>query len=312
METMIETLFKTLDAKTKELQHDNGHSFIENLGLAMEDIYMNQRELLEQSTLAERRKAFQFAYLSMLKEEMIQPNHQMTPDSIGYFVSYMVKMFTEDVTDITVLDMASGTGHLSATINEQNPDKSFHHALVEVDPVLARVSVHLANFLEVPFDIYPQDALMPLQVEGADVVIGDLPVGYYPVDERSHDMKLGFKEGHSFSHHLMIEQSVEALKPGGFAMLIVPSQLFEYDRVEQLQQFIATETYMQVFLNLPKSLFKTESAQKSILVLQKKPLEKSLPVEVLLANIPDFKDGQAMKKFLDEFNEWFEINRKNK
>lgn len=79
METMIETLFKTLDAKTKELQHDNGHSFIENLGLAMEDIYMNQRELLEQSTLAERRKAFQFAYLSMLKEEMTQPNHQMTP-----------------------------------------------------------------------------------------------------------------------------------------------------------------------------------------------------------------------------------------
>lgn len=73
----------------------------------------------------------------------------------------MVKMFTEDVTDITVLDMASGTGHLSATINEQNPDKSFHHALVEVDPVLARVSVHLANFLEVPFDIYPRDALMP-------------------------------------------------------------------------------------------------------------------------------------------------------
>ncbi|ULG73624.1 class I SAM-dependent methyltransferase [Macrococcus brunensis] len=312
MESMIETLFNTLDAKTKELQQDNGHSFIENLGLAMEDIYMNQREMLEQSTLSDRRKAFQFAYLSMLKEEMIQPNHQITPDSIGYFVSYMVKMFTEGVTDITILDIASGTGHLSATINEQNPDKSFQHALVEVDPVLARVSVHLANFLEVPFDIYPQDAMMPLQVDEVDVVVGDLPVGYYPVDERSHEMKLGFKEGHSFSHHLMIEQSVQGLKPGGFAMLIVPSQLFEYDRVEQLQQFIATETYMQAFLNLPKSLFKTESAQKSILVLQKKPLENSLPVEVLLANIPDFKDSQAMKKFLDEFNEWFEINRKNK
>ncbi|TDM02693.1 class I SAM-dependent methyltransferase [Macrococcus hajekii] len=311
METMIETLFKTIDEKAKILQQENGHSFIENLGLSLEDIYMNQRDLLERSTLTDRRKAFQFAYLSMLKEEMIQPNHQITPDSIGYFVSYMLKAFTAEQEEITILDIASGTGHLTATINEQNPEKAFHHQLVEVDPVLARVSVHLANFLEVPFDIFPQDALMPLAMEKVDAVVGDLPVGYYPVDERSREMKLGFKEGHSFSHHLMIEQSIDILKAGGFAFLVVPSQLFEQE-VGQLQQFIATETYMQAFLNLPKNLFKTESAQKSILILQKKPEEKVTPVEVLLANIPDFKDSSAMKKFLDDFNEWFEINRKNK
>ena len=49
----------------------------------MEDIYTNQRELLEQATLQDRRKAFQFAYLSLLQEENIQANHQITPDSIG-------------------------------------------------------------------------------------------------------------------------------------------------------------------------------------------------------------------------------------
>ncbi len=63
---MIEKLFETLDQKAKALQLENGHSFIENLGLSMEDIYMNDRTLLEQSTTVERRKAFQFAYLSML------------------------------------------------------------------------------------------------------------------------------------------------------------------------------------------------------------------------------------------------------
>ena len=41
------------------------------------------------------------------------------------------------------------------------------HHLVEVDPVLSRVSVHLANFLEIPFDVYPQDAIMPLPFEDA-------------------------------------------------------------------------------------------------------------------------------------------------
>ncbi|TDM10600.1 class I SAM-dependent methyltransferase [Macrococcus lamae] len=307
---MIEQLFETLDKKAKELQLENGHSFIENLGLSMEDIYMNDRTLLEQSTTVERRKAFQFAYLSMLKEEMIQPNHQMTPDSIGYLVSYIVRMFMEDEKQAQLLDITSGTGHLSATVHEQNPDKTFTHYLVEVDPILARLSIHLSNFLEIPFNVYPQDAIMPLNVSNMDIVIGDLPVGYYPVDERSHDMKLGFQEGHSFSHHLLIEQTINALKPGGLAFLVVPSQLFEHDNVEQLQKFIATETIIQAFLNFPSSLFKTESTRKSLLILERKSSKKTPPVEVLLANIPDFKDEHQMKSFLADFNEWFKANRK--
>ena len=40
---------------------------------------------------------------------------------------------------------------------------------------------------------------MPLPLEEADVVIGDFPIGYYPLDERSREMKLGFEEGHSYS-----------------------------------------------------------------------------------------------------------------
>lgn len=103
---------------------------------------------------------------------------------------------------------------------------------------------------------------MPLPEGDFDVVTGDFPVGYYPNDARSHEMKLGFKEGHSYSHHLLIEQAVNSLKPGGLAFLIVPTQLFEGDNVEQLQKFIATESIMQAFLNFPTSLFKTEAMRK--------------------------------------------------
>ncbi len=55
--------------KAKTLNNENGQSFIENLGLAMEQVYTNERGLLEQSTLQDRRKAFQFAYLSLMQEE---------------------------------------------------------------------------------------------------------------------------------------------------------------------------------------------------------------------------------------------------
>ena len=66
---IMERLFHTLDEKAKTLNNENGQSFIENLGLSMEQVYTNERGLLEQSTLQDRRKAFQFAYLSLMQEE---------------------------------------------------------------------------------------------------------------------------------------------------------------------------------------------------------------------------------------------------
>ncbi|MCD8893841.1 class I SAM-dependent methyltransferase [Mammaliicoccus sciuri] len=305
---MMEVLFEKLDVKSKDLHDENGQSYIENLGLAMEDIYTNQRDLLEQSTLQERRKAFQFAYLSLLKEEVIQPNHQMTPDSIGFILSYLVNLFNKNKKELNIVDIASGTGHLSATINEQNQDKTLMHHLIEVDPVLQRVSIHLANFLEIPFDVYPQDAIMPLPLEEADVIVGDLPVGYYPLDERSKEMKLGFDEGHSYSHYLLLEQAITATRPGGYVFLIVPTNIFEGEEVKQLQKYIATETEMQAFLNFPNSLFKTEQSRKSLLILQKKDPGNTKSVEVLLANIPDFKAQSQLQTFLSEVDEWMKEN----
>ncbi|WP_204206571.1 class I SAM-dependent methyltransferase [Mammaliicoccus sciuri] len=305
---MMEVLFEKLDVKSKDLHDENGQSYIENLGLAMEDIYTNQRDLLEQSTLQERRKAFQFAYLSLLKEEVIQPNHQMTPDSIGFILSYLVNLFNKNKKELNIVDIASGTGHLSATINEQNQDKTLMHHLIEVDPVLQRVSIHLANFLEIPFDVYPQDAIMPLPLEEADVIVGDLPVGYYPLDERSKEMKLGFDEGHSYSHYLLLEQAVTATRPGGYVFLIVPTNIFEGEEVKQLQKYIATETEMQAYLNFPNSLFKTEQSRKSLLILQKRDPGNTKSVEVLLANIPDFKAQSQLQTFLSEVDEWMKEN----
>ena len=144
-QTIMERLFRTLDDKAKSLNEENGQSFIENLGLAMEDVYRNQRTLLEQATFQDRRKAFQFAYLSLLQEENIQANHQITPDSIGLILGFSTK-FTENNKELQIVDIASGAGHLSATVNEVLKDSEVMHHLIEVDPVLSRVSVHLANF----------------------------------------------------------------------------------------------------------------------------------------------------------------------
>ena len=95
--------------------------------------------------------------------------------------------------------------------------------------------------------MYPQDAIMPLPLEEADVVIGDFPIGYYPLDGRSKEMKLGFEEGHSYSHFLLIEQAVYAFKTKWLCFLVVPSNIFEDEHVKQLQNFITTETECKHF-----------------------------------------------------------------
>ncbi|MCC3662501.1 class I SAM-dependent methyltransferase, partial [Staphylococcus haemolyticus] len=98
----------------------------------------------------------------------------------------------------------------------------------------------------------------------------------------------------------------------GFPILIGPSNIFENANVKQLENFIATETEMQAFLNLPKTLFKNENARKSILILQKKKSNETKPVEVLLANIPDFKNPNQFQGFIGELNTWMKDNHPQK
>ncbi|PWZ94295.1 SAM-dependent methyltransferase, partial [Staphylococcus pseudintermedius] len=93
--SIMETLFHQLDERTQNLNEENGQSFIENLGLAMEQLYTSERDMLEQATLQDRRKAFQFAYLNQLQKEEVQANHQITPDSIGLILGFLVSQFKE-------------------------------------------------------------------------------------------------------------------------------------------------------------------------------------------------------------------------
>lgn len=47
--TIMERLFHALDEKAKSLNEENGQSFIENLGLAMEEIYTNKKRFTRTS-----------------------------------------------------------------------------------------------------------------------------------------------------------------------------------------------------------------------------------------------------------------------
>lgn len=292
----LEEVYQLIVDETEAVLKENGeYSRIEAMSEALLTLQFED----DRYEYTDLRKAVQFAYLYQLKEETVQANHQLTPDSIGYLIAHLVGLFKEKE-EISLLDAGSGTGHLSMTIKEHVDQVDLYGA--EVDAVLARFNVALCEFLKVPMDIYPQNIIEPARLNKMDMAVGDLPIGYYPLPAES--FTTAFKEGRSYAHLLMLEAAMGYVEDDGIGIFVVPSNMLEENNAT-IKEYISTEATLLMFLNLPNTLFKTENMHKSIIVLKKgyKPIED---IEVLLGDVPDFKNANQMKLFLERTGTWYE------
>jgi site-specific DNA-methyltransferase (adenine-specific) len=252
------------------------------------------------------RKAYQLVILKGMKES-VQPNHQMTPDTVGMLVGYLADKFIQKPA-FSLLDPAVGTGNLLTTVLNQL-DKKVDSIGVEIDDLLLKLAYVNANLQEHPIQLFNQDSLQPLFIDPVDVVIGDLPIGYYPNDIRASEYQLQASVGHSYSHHLFIEQSVRHTKPGGYLFFIIPNGLFESDQASKLHEFFKENIIIQGLLQLPTSMFINKNAAKSILVLQKQGDGIKPPKQVLLVDLPSLSNAVEMDKILSKLEIWFKENK---
>src|SRR5699024_9727763 len=114
------------------------------------------------------------------------------------------------------------------------------------------------------------DSLRPLLLDPVDLVVADLPVGYYPDDVQAANYELKSKDGHSYSHHLFIEQSLMYTKPGGFLIFIIPENLFEIDQAEYLHQLLHQDANIVEIIQLPDTDCESKKHKKSVFILQKR------------------------------------------
>lgn len=302
METSnLEKLYQRLVDETERVLKENDDlSRLEALSEAL-------LQVEKDTSLSDARKAFQFAYLYQVKNEQVQPNHQLTPDAIGYLISHLVNLFNSEADQISMLDAGSGTGHLSVTIREQLDYADLYG--IEVDPILARLNASLCEYLKVPMDIYPQNIIEPARIAKMDVAIGDLPVGYYPLPVEG--FTTAFKEGKSFAHLLMLEAAMSHVKDDGIGIFVVPADMLEENN-ETIKEYISKDATLLMFLNLPDTIFKSEKQRKAVIVLKKnfKPLNQT---DVLIGDVPDFKNSGQIKHFLDNTEAWYDdYAKKNK
>lgn len=262
----------------------------------------------------ERRKLSQLLLLKGMQTEPLQPNHQLTPDSIGFlFVFLLEQLYPQKDGLKTIADLACGMGNLLSTVLTNLEAVGYDLRGFGVDNDETMLAIAASNSQWIPTDVtfIHQDAATDLLMDPTDAILSDLPVGYYPVDENAQKFATAAENEHSFAHHLLIEQSMKYVKENGFGLFLVPTNFLETDQSEYLKKWLTDKVYLQGIIQLPEELFKNKAASKSILILQQKGKEAKQVPEVLLAKVASLKDPKQVTTFFEEFKEWQTANLAN-
>ncbi|TSI03390.1 class I SAM-dependent methyltransferase [Lysinibacillus sp. BW-2-10] len=305
----FEQIFSYINEKTINYEQSENISFLDGILLALEDALEEKETWVgKDATKEDIRKAIQIAILKGMRKTS-QPNHQMTPDTLGLLVGYFVEQFFEvhlKQNEISILDPAVGTGNLLFTVMNLLNGKVSAATGVEVDELLIRLAADTAELIEQPVLLYHQDALQKMLVDPVDAVVCDLPVGYYPNEDVALDYELCAHEGMSYAHHLLIEQSINHTKEGGLLFFLIPANLFETEQAKELHKFLKTQVWIQAVIQLPENLFASKAHEKSMLILQKQSKQLRAPREVLLAKVPNMSNKQALSMFFEKVQMWKE------
>jgi len=320
---LIEQHFNQLDGLVEELSNTTNNNYLDSLITVLDMLLSDQEQLnrhefvtkvkqlhIDRLEKDQVRKVIEFAILKGLRGA-VQNQHLITPDTIASYIAYLIEKIFPGDEEIRLFDIVSGSGNLITAVMNQlkRPVKSYGS---EVDPSLIELSVLSANLQQNAVEFFHQDSLQPFLLDPVDLVIADLPVGYYPDDERAKSFKVHVTNEHTYAHHLLIEQSLNYTKEAGFLIFVIPNSLFNSDQATKLHELIRESAHVVGLLQLPSSIFKSEQNEKSLFILQKKSEQTKAPKEALLAKLPSFKDLQATENIVAKMNHWFEQAGYNK
>lgn len=260
------------------------------------------------------RQAIQLLLVRVMQHDGVDANRQLTPDVMAQLATFVVTTMTKKPDDaLTVADIAAGTGNLLyAMMNQLQAawQVKTRGTAIDNDGELLDLADISGQLQHAAVDFYHQDALAPLTLQPQDVVVADLPVGYYPLDERARQFETASKDGHSYAHHLLIERGMQLVKPGGLGLFFVPSAVFESEEAKGLTEWLAKHVYFQGLLNLPVQLFANEKARKALLILQQTGGDAHQAPQVLLGDFPEVSDRANFAQFLDKVRSWANNNLK--
>lgn len=308
--TYVDALTETLDNLIRQEVHVENGAPTADVVTQLTQAYAGMD--LQALTNAERFNLIQLLLVRAQKADRLQANLQATPNAVGLLFSLLVNTFiSTEQKELTIVDPVVGAGNLLFAIAQQLAFEQRQLNLYGIDnnEDLLSLASTFSELLGKAVTFLHQDALTPwLLNQQPDVVVADLPVGYYPVDSRAEKFELREKSGHSFAHDLLIEQSMKSLKSGGLGLFIVPANLFQQSNGADLTHWLTTKVYLQAVISLPAKVFEADVAEKAILVLQNHGGQARQAKEVLLTSAPDTQQISALREFSVQLQTWAQQN----
>lgn len=315
---LVEQSFKQLDQVIEKWVEETDGTYFDGLIEVLHIVLSESEDKTNEDDLATEvkklnleslekeqiRKIIEFATLKGLKDG-VQTQHLITPDIIASYMVYLIEKLVPKTNTLRLFDLVSGSGNLlTAVVNQLTRSVQAYGS--EVDPSLIELSMLSANAQKTTIEFFHQDSLQPFLLDPVDVVIADLPVGYYPDDIRAKSFKVHVSDEHTYAHHLLIEQGLKYTKEAGFLLFVIPNALFNSDQAHKLRELLNETAHVVALLQLPPTIFRSEKDAKSLFVLQKKGDNTKAPKEALIAQLPSLKDTQAMQNVVAKMNQWFE------
>ena len=306
----IEQAYALLLENVQEIQNELLTSFYDAL-IEQNGIYLDgntelatvkkNNETLKSLKLSkeEWRRAYQFLLMKAAQTEPLQANHQFTPDSIGFILTFLIDQLSKKE-HIDILEIGSGMGNLAETILN-NTQKNVDYLGLELDDLLIDISASIADVMDAKVSFVQGDAVRPQVLKESDVIISDLPVGFYPDDSIAARYEVASTQEHTYAHHLLMEQSLKYLKSDGYAIFLAPNDLLTSSQSDLLKKWLQKHAQIVAMIALPESLFGNAAYAKTIFVLKKQDEQAMQPFVYALSDLQNQAD---LLTFSEKFQNW--------
>ena len=306
----IEQAYTYLLENVQIIQNDLATNFYDAL-IEQNGIYLDGQTNLEQvkknnqalKRLALRKeewlRTYQFLLMKASQTEPLQANHQFTPDAIGRLMIFLIEQLWPTEA-LSLLELGSGMGILGANFLT-SMNKKVDYLGIEIDDLLIDLAASMAEVMDLQAAFVQGDAVRPQVLKESDVIVSDLPIGYYPDDQIASRYQVAAKDEHTYAHHLMMEQSLKYLKTGGFAIFLAPSNLLTSPQSDLLKRWLTEQAQLVAMITLPEDLFAQGAQSKTIFVLQKKLAQDIEPFVYPLASL---RDPEILMEFKENFQNW--------
>ena len=244
-------------------------------------------------------RTYQFLLMKAAQTEPLQANHQFTPDTVALLLVFIIEELWP-AQEMNLLELGSGMGILGASFLT-SLDKKVDYLGVEIDDLLIDLAASITEVIGLPAVYAQGDAVRPQILKESDIIISDLPIGYYPDDQVASRYEVAASDEHTYAHHLLMEQSLKYLKNGGFAIFLAPSNLLSSPQSDLLKLWLKKNAQLVAMITLPENLFSQGSNSKAIFVLQKKG---SKAVEPFVYPLNNLRDSQELADFKEKFQIW--------